>query len=562
MSMDPSGFAVRSNPGQARQWTQGGQWENLTLADRAEALARTTPGHVTHIDGDTQLTAARAWQGGLQLAAALRAQGWRAGDVLAFEVPNWHEAVLIDLAAVLLGLVVCPIVPIYRDREVQQILADCGAKGIFVASAFRGFDYAAMMARLQPALPRLQAVWTVRGVPGAPDDLSGLLASQPPLHARPADWPAVSPDAVKLLLYTSGTTGHPKAVLHSHNTLARGTLCGIGHWGIAPGDTTLMPSPVTHVTGFANGIELPFYRGVTCVLLDQWSAAAAADLIERHGVCYTMCATPFLQELLDLAERDGRTLPSLRRFPCGGAAVPPELIHRVGRVLPNCRAFRVYGASEAPLVTLGWVQPGQERLAAETDGEIVDYVVRIVDAEGQDLPDGAEGEICVRGPALFLGYLRAADNVDVFDAQGFYRSGDVGWRTPEGAIVFSGRIKDLINRGGEKISAKEVEDLLHAHPGVRQAAVVAMPHARLGETVCAYLIVEPGAHVAVQDLRTTLEAAGVARQKMPEHVEIVDDFPRTASGKVKKDLLRADIRQRGVTITPGGASATPAAFPP
>lgn len=544
MSPDPSGLRVRIDPARARQWVQGGQWQNLTLADRARALAANQPGHVTHIDGDQRLTAAQAWAGGLRLASALRAQGWRAGDVLAFETPNWHEAVLIDLAAVLLGLVVCPIVPIYRDREVQQILQDSGAQGIFIARQFRGFDYAAMMQRLRPDCPRLRSVWTVRGEAGSPDDLQTLMQSVPPLADRPADWPAVSPDAVKLLLYTSGTTGHPKAVLHSHNTLARGTLRGIEHWGIVAGDTTLMPSPVTHVTGFANGIELPFYRGVTCVLLDQWNAAVAAELIERHGVCYTMCATPFLQELLDLAEREHRSLPSLRRFPCGGAAVPPELIHRVARLLPNCRAFRVYGASEAPLVTLGWPAAGQEQLAAETDGQIVDYEVRIVDLDGNDLPDAAEGEICVRGPALFLGYARHDDTAAAFDDQGYFHTGDVGWRTTEGAIVFSGRIKDLINRGGEKISAKEVEDLLHSHPGVLQAAVVAMPHARLGETVCAYLITRPGVQVTVEDLRVTLEAARVARQKMPEQVVLVDDFPRTASGKVKKDLLRADIRQR------------------
>jgi len=544
MTPDPSGLRVRLDPARARQWVQGGQWQNLTLADRARALAASAPDHVTHIDGDTRLTAAQAYAGGLRLAAALRAQGWRAGEVLAFETPNWHEAVLIDLAAVLLGLVVCPIVPIYRDREVQQILADCGAKGIFVARQFRGFDYAAMMDRLRPALPSLRAAWTVRGEPGAAGDLSGLLHSVPPLDDLPADWPATAPDAVKLLLYTSGTTGHPKAVLHSHNTLARGTLRGIEHWGIVAGDTTLMPSPVTHVTGFANGIELPFYRGVTCVLLDQWNAAVAADLIERHGVCYTMCATPFLQELLDLAEREHRPLASLRRFPCGGAAVPPELIHRVARVLPSCRAFRVYGASEAPLVTLGWPAAGQERLAAETDGQIVDYELRVVGADGQDLPDGVEGEFRVRGPALFLGYARVADTEAAFDEQGYYCTGDVGWRTADGAVVFSGRIKDLINRGGEKISAKEVEDLLHSHPGVQQAAVVAMPHARLGETVCAYVIQRPGQALDFRDLISLLDAAGVARQKFPEKVVFVDDFPRTASGKVKKDLLRADVRDR------------------
>jgi non-ribosomal peptide synthetase component E (peptide arylation enzyme) len=278
--------------------------------------------------------------------------------------------------------------------------------------------------------------------------------------------------------------------------------------------------------------------------MGKWDAAQAADLIEREGVSFTLCATPFLQELLDVAEHGGRALPTLRSFPCGGAAVPPELIHRVSRVLANCRAFRVYGSSEAPVVTLGYPGAGQERLAAETDGEPLDYEVKLVTVEGREAGPGEEGEICARGPALFLGYANPEDTAQVFDEEGFFHTGDVGLRTGEGAIVFTGRIKDLINRGGEKISAKEVEDLLHAHPGVAQAAVVAMPHARLGETVCAYVIPRAGATVTLQEIDSALRQARVARQKCPEALFIVDAFPTTASGKVKKDQLRKDAADR------------------
>jgi len=540
MKQDISGLEVRWNDEQALHWKRTGRWSGLTVADRARAIALATPERVTHIEGKVRLTAGEAWAQAGRLAAALWSRGYRTGDVLAFETPNWHEAVPIDLAACMLGLVLCPIVPIYRDRDVQLILSDCRAKGIFVAREFRGFDYAQMMARLKPSLPQLEHVWTVRGGPGAADDLATLVAGAPDLPALPP----VSPDAVKLMLYTSGTTGRPKAVLHSHNTLARGTMKGTEHWGVRPGDTTLMPSPVTHVTGFCNGIELPFLMGTRCVLMDRWNAAEAADIIEREQVSFTLCATPFLQELLDVAEREKRRLPSLRTFHCGGAAVPPEIIHRVSRVFEHCRAFRVYGSSEAPLITLGYLKDGQEKLAAETDGEVIDYEVRIVDTAGTPLPAGAQGEICARGPALFLGYGNPADTAAAFDSEGFFHTGDLGYLSAEGALVFTGRIKDLINRGGEKISAKEVEDLLHTHPGVLQASVVAMPHPRLGETVCAYLIVQPGISVTLDDIRGTLDAAGVAKQKYPERVIIVDEFPKTASGKVKKDLLREDVRRR------------------
>lgn len=543
---DISGYQLRWDDVQASRWKASGQWEDLTLADRAQALAQQTPQVVTHVCGDVKLTAGDAWTRSGRLAAALAARGLRAGEVLAFQTPNWLEAVLIDLAACRLGLVLCPIVPIYRDREVELILADCRAKAIFVPQRFRGFDYREMMQRMRARLPQLQDVWTVQGEPGSADDLAALMQEGAPLPS----FERVSPDAVKLILYTSGTTGRPKTVLHTHNSLARSARRAAAHWGIRAGDTTLMPSPVTHVTGFTYGLELPFQERVRTVLMDKWDAAQAAAIIERESVCFTLCATPFLQELLDLAEREQRPLPSLRTFPCGGAAVPPELIRRVSRVLGNCKAFRVYGSSEAPVITLGYPGHGHERLAAETDGEVIDYEVKVVDVDGQPVGAGVEGEICARGPGLFLGYADPADTSGAFDSEGYYCTGDVGYRTAEGAIVFTGRIKDLINRGGEKISAKEVEDLLHQHPGVLQAAVVAMPHARLGETVCAYLIVNPGTEVTLEAVSRTLAAAGVARQKCPEKLIVVDEFPKTASGKIKKDLLRQDAKQRSAGAQP------------
>jgi len=542
---DISGWQVQWDDARSAQWVREGRWRNLTVADAARALAGREPGRVTQVCGGRDVTAGEVWEQSVRLAAALQAQGFRAGDVLAFQAPNWHECVFIDIAACMLGVIVCPIVTIYREREVELILSDSRAKGIFVAESFRGFDFAAMLARLRPALPKLAHVWTVRGgTPGRADgDLRDLIAQAPALPALPA-LPAVSPDAIKLVLYTSGTTGRPKAVLHSHNSLIRATLLCATHWGIRPGDTTLMPSPVTHVTGFSHGIEMPFYGETRCVLMEKWDAAQAADIIEREQVSFTIGATPFLQELMDVAERGGRTLPSLRLFPCGGAAVAPETIHRVARVLPNCRSFRVYGSSEAPMITMGFCRPGQESLAAETDGEVVDYEVRIVDLEGRVRPQGEEGEICARGPAMCIGYADAGHSAEAFDADGFFHTGDIGYLTPEHAIVFTGRIKDLINRGGEKISAKEVEDLLHQHPDVLAAAVVAMPHARLGETVCAYVIARPGRQPQAADITALLDAAGVARQKYPERIVFVDQFPTTASGKVKKDLLRADVQQR------------------
>jgi acyl-CoA synthetase (AMP-forming)/AMP-acid ligase II len=544
LKQDISGWKIQWDEDRAAQWMREGKWFNRTVADAARALAAEEPGRVTLVCGGRDVTAAEVWRGATRLAEALRQRGFKAGDVLAFQTPNWHEAAFINVAACLLGVVVCPIVSIYRNREVELILSDSRAKGIFVAESFRGFDFAAMLARMRPALPHLRSVWTVRGSGAgvADGDLAELIDSAP--VPAPANLPAVSPDAIKLVLYTSGTTGRPKAVLHSHNSLVRATLMCARHWGIAPGDTTLMPSPVTHVTGFSHALEMPFHGGTRCVLMEKWDARQAADIIDREKVVFTIGATPFLQELMDVAEASGRTLPSLRLFPCGGAAVAPEIIYRVARVLPNCRAFRVYGSSEAPMITLGFCGAGQERLAAETDGEVIDYDVKVVDLEGHALPVGQEGELRARGPSLFLGYADPAHSAEAFDAEGYFKTGDIGYLTAERAVVFTGRIKDLINRGGEKISAKEVEDLLHQHPAVLGAAVVAMPHARLGETVCAYVIRRPDCSVDAAGIHALLDAAGVAKQKYPELILFVEHLPTTASGKVKKDLLRADVRER------------------
>jgi non-ribosomal peptide synthetase component E (peptide arylation enzyme) len=197
-----------------------------------------------------------------------------------------------------------------------------------------------------------------------------------------------------------------------------------------------------------------------------------------------------------------------------------------------------------PLTTLGFAGVGEMEMAASTDGQIADYEVRILDDEGNRLSVGQEGEICVRGPSMFLGYGDPEATAASFDADGFFATGDLGRVTSEGAIVITGRKKDLINRGGEKVSAKEVEDILHRMPAIKEAAVVAMPHARLGETLCAYVIAQPGAGLDLDALLAFVAASGVARQKYPEHLVVVDDFPRTASGKIRKDRLRADIRER------------------
>lgn len=509
-------------------------WDERTIAQQASALADDEPDFVALIDDGIPVTRAEAVADAEALSAAMYERGLRPGEVIAFQVPNWREAMVINLAAAMSGLVVNPIVPIYRDHEVSLMLADCGARAFFVASDFRKYDFAAMAGRIRLNLPELQHVFTVRGQ--GPDDYAALIAEgRGGAFARPR----VDPLGVKMVLYTSGTTGRPKGVLHSHVSIAHVLKESAAYWGLLAGEATLMPSPVTHVSGYANGLEAPFVCGTRTVLMESWNAQEALQLIERHKLVGTVAATPFLVELAAAARAAGKRLPSFRFFACGGAAVPNDLIPAANAAFDNCRAFRVFGASEVPLVTFGW--PNVATLAATTDGAIVDYDVRIVDAQDRDLPNGMEGEILARGPAMLLGYADEAQTREAITTDGYFRTGDLGVRTPEGAITITGRKKDLIIRGGENISAKEIEDVLHAHPGVREAAVVAMPHERLGEGVCAYVIAD-GEAPRPEDLVAHVAASGLARQKIPERFEFRDDFPRTASGKVRKDLLRADVK--------------------
>jgi acyl-CoA synthetase (AMP-forming)/AMP-acid ligase II len=514
-------------------FARDGVWGMKTLADMARERAEQAPDFVCFIDGEGSYTFAQVLAQAQALAAALHARGLGAGDVIAFQVPNWREAAVINLAAVIGGMIVNPIVPIYRDAEMLMMLGDCRARAIFVPQEWRRVDYAARAGRCRDALPDLEHVFTVRG--DGPDDFAALVAAGAETAFAA---PFVDPMGVKMVLYTSGTTGRPKGVLHSHCTLAHIVAQSGRHWGMKAGEATLMPSPVTHVSGYANGLEAPFICGIRSVLMEAWNADAALALIDRHSCVGTVAATPFLVELAAAARAAGNGLPTFRFFACGGAAVPADLIPAANAAFENARAFRVFGASEVPLVSFGW--PQDERLAATTDGEVVDYDVRIVDHDDHDLPRGAEGEILARGPGMMMGYADQAQTAEAITPDGYFRTGDLGVLSADGAITITGRKKDLIIRGGENISAKEIEDVLHSHPAVREAAVVAMPHDRLGEGVCAYVILCGDADAAA--LAAHVGASGMAKQKIPERFEIVDDFPRTASGKVRKDQLRAAIK--------------------
>ncbi|MCZ6592967.1 MAG: AMP-binding protein [Alphaproteobacteria bacterium] len=538
MRQDVSGWQTRLSDALIAENTQSGIWRNKTLADLLDEQLARDPDRVLIIQGDSQMSARDINIQARALASALQQRGLVAGDVISCQLPNWPEAVVVDMAAAMLGLVTNPIIPIYRDVEVAYILKDAGTKVFFIPTEFRNFDYVAMVERHRGELPDLAHVATVRGTaPGciAFDELLG--------DGVVFERPAVDPNAVKLIMYTSGTTGRPKGVLHSHNTIDTENQAFSKFLGLDQDDVILMPSPLTHITGYLYGIQLPIVLGAPAVLMEMWNAKVAADLIDSHGVTFTIAATVFLQELTEFARINDRPLPSLRYFPCGGAPVPPEIIFNAHKSFARCVCARCYGSTEAPTVTLGVNSREQERLGAATEGLVVGHEIKLVDEKGVPVPVGVEGEIITRGPELCLGYADPAHN-EAFDDEGYFHTGDLAVMTADDCLVITGRSKDLIIRGGENISPRGVEDALHEHPAVYEAAVVAMPHPRMGETGCAYIVLAEGATLTFKDMISALDNTGMAKQKYPERLEIINAFPRTAAGKIRKNVLREMIAEK------------------
>jgi acyl-CoA synthetase len=527
---------------ESRLARDGHTWRNTTIAREAFRKAAQTPDEIAFfLEREPDVSYAAIADEARRLITGLRGLGLREGDVVSFQFPNWREGAAIDIAAAALGLVVNPIVPIYRDAELRFILGDAATRLIFIPEQYRSIDYIRMLSGLRAELPGLAHVVTVR----AEKDWPGALRYEALLDQPPAaldSLPEIDPNSVKCRLYTSGTTGFPKAVLHSHNTLTRISDNAIEHGHIGASDVMLMPSPITHITGYSSGLSLPFISDCRSALMERWDATAAVEFIHRVQATLTVGATPFLQELVDVAESRGDGLPSMRQFSCGGASVPHQLVRRAYEVFDNCLTVRVYGSTETPIITLGWLD--DPLLAATTDGQVYGYEVRLLDLEGNEVPPGEEGEIAARGPGMFLGYADEQQNREAHTPDGFFLTGDIGRITPEGAVLITDRRKDIIIRGGENLSAREIEDCLHGHPAVKEAAVVSMPHPRLGEGVCAYIIPAEGEDApSVAALADFMLAAGMARQKSPERIIAVADLPRTPSGKVRKDLLRRRLRE-------------------
>jgi len=505
----------------AARWRAQNIWTDETLLDR---LATVDGRSLAIIDGEVRLTVDDLRTRSSRVAGALRERGVGSGSVVAWQLPNWWEAVVLCWAIWRCGAVASPITPTLGAHELGYILDRTGAQLMVVPSSFRGTDY--------PAL--------VRAAGFAGEVLVVRDENPPPPGAAAAD-ARVSVDDPALILWTSGTTSDPKGVVHTHQSLrVEADTIAAAH-EMQPGESLLLPMPVTHVAGLTYGILLPVTSAITTVLMDVWEPGRALELVEQEHVAVMISTPVFMRTMIDHPSFERTERDSVRMFSLGGAGVAPTMV-REGAAAFGCWCKRTYGSTEYPTLTTGRFGDARER-DSTTDGPLIGAAeLRIVDPNTlSDVPAGTPGELLARGPEMFVGYLDPTLDAEAFVAGGWFRTGDLAVYDGEYLTIVD-RLKDIIIRGGENISAQEVEALLVTHPAVADAACVAMPDPVMGEKVCAYVIPAPDSTPALDDVRAHLLGLGLARFKLPERLEIRTSLPRTASGKVQKSPLRDELR--------------------
>jgi cyclohexanecarboxylate-CoA ligase len=463
-------------------------------------------------------------------ASSLLRLGIERGDIVTVQLPNWWEFVVIAFACSRIGAVMNPVMPILRERELTYILNFCQAKVFIVPKIYRGFDYAAMAQGMRADLPHLKQVIVVDGE-GETSFERMLLSSEP--DKLP---PGLRPDDMAVLMFTSGTTGEPKGVMHTSNSLTACCKALSGRFGLDSTDVLLVASPVGHMTGYAAIVLLSVYLGGTMILQDIWEAKRGVSLMAREGVTYTAASTPFLSDICDVVKAGAPHPKNLRSFLCGGAPIPSVLIERAADEL-GLKVCSLWGMTEVLSGTLTEPARAAEK-SASTDGRSLEGMeVRIVDTEGRPVPAGQSGRLLVRGAQMFKGYYKRPE-LPTFDSDGWFDSGDLAYMDNDGYIRISGRVKDILIRGGENVPVAEIENLLYKHPAVAAVAVVGFPDARLGERGCAFIVPRGGSTIDLAAVRTYLSDAKMAKQFWPERVEVVAELPRTASGKIQKFKLR------------------------
>ncbi len=536
MQMDPI-----LPPARAQAMQAAGFWAGRTLLQDLDHWAEESPTRLATVDHNTitgtqtSLTYAELQDQVNRIANGLIRLGIRKGDVVSAQLPNWWQFQALHLACLRVGAVTNPIMPIFRARELRFMLRHAGSKLVVVPKEFRGHDHLAMMQELHADLPELRHILAI-GSAGE-SDFTRLLEHAPDRAARAvftAQQPG--PDDVVLLLYTSGTTGEPKGVMHTSNTLMAMVRPYAQRFSLGTADVMLMGSPLAHLTGFAYGLMMPVHMGGRAVFLDIWNGQRALDIIRAQNVTFTMGATPFVADLTEAASNRREDAASLRGFLSAGAPIPRNLVRRATEIL-GAFIISAWGMTENGAATSTIPGDSRERVF-ETDGTpFPGLEIRAVDGAGHVLGPNQEGDLQIRGAANFVGYMGRPEAFDT-DADGWFKTGDLARIDADGYVRITGRSKDVIIRGGENVPVVEVEGLIYQHPAIAECAVVAMPDERLGERGCCFVVLRTDEKLDFPSLIAFLREKELSRTYLPERLEIIDAMPKTPSGKIQKNVLR------------------------
>ncbi|MEO6125447.1 MAG: AMP-binding protein, partial [Ilumatobacteraceae bacterium] len=466
------------------------------------------------------------------LAGRLSDQGVQAGQVVSWQIPTWLDAMVLAGALDWIGAVQNPLLPQLRRREVEFITAEAGSRWYVQCGEWRGFDY--------PELARATAVAALRN---SGQDMGvieiGRDSTRSMSKVDERQVPEPDRDGTRWLFYTSGTTGQPKGVRHGHAAVVMATLSMCRGMRVGDDDRSVVAFPFTHIGGI-NWLMAALLTGCSLLVIESFAAADTMDVIAANDVTLAGVSTAFHLAYLAAQRRDPERplMPRVRAYPGGAAPKPPALHHDLVREVGGVGIVSGFGLTEFPMIAMGSIDDNADQLAM-TEGRPspgVDLIV--VDVEGNQLSAGRDGELRAKGPHLMLGYVDAALDADAFDTDGYFRTGDLGHLDQDGHVVITGRLKDVIIRKGENISAQEIENLLYEHPDVADAAVIGVADVERGEMVCAVIAPRAGSNPTLEDLLEHLRRRDLMPQKLPERLILVDEMPRNASGKVRKDALR------------------------
>ncbi|WP_250272623.1 medium-chain fatty-acid--CoA ligase [Escherichia coli] len=524
-------------------YRQQGLWGDASLADYWQQTARAMPDKIAVVDNHgATYTYSALDHAASCLANWMLAKGIESGDRIAFQLPGWCEFTVIYLACLKIGAVSVPLLPSWREAELVWVLNKCQAKMFFAPTLFKQTRPVDLILPLQNQLPQLQQIVGVDKLAPATSSLSlsQILADNTPLTTAIT----VHGDELAAVLFTSGTEGLPKGVMLTHNNILASERAYCARLNLTWQDVFMMPAPLGHATGFLHGVTAPFLIGARSVLLDIFTPAACLALLEQQRCTCMLGATPFVYDLLNLLEKQPADLSALRFFLCGGTTIPKKVARECQQ--RGIKLLSVYGSTESsPHAVVNLDDPLSRFM--HTDGYAAAGVeIKVVDNARKTLPPGCEGEEASRGPNVFMGYFDEPElTARALDEEGWYYSGDLCRMDEAGYIKITGRKKDIIVRGGENISSREVEDILLQHPKIHDACVVAMPDERLGERSCAYVVLKAPHHsLSLEDAVAFFSRKRVAKYKYPEHIVVIEKLPRTASGKIQKFLLRKDIMRR------------------